>query len=234
MKKFFKSFNLFEIIFFAVSVSAILISFFACGNTEYLYFATSLIGACMLILMAKGNFVGQILGIVFAVLYAVISWSYKYYGEMATYLFMSLPSCAVALISWLKNPSSKGREEVKVNKISVKEYFFMAGLTAAVTTGFYFLLGALNTNNLIISTVSVLTSFAASYLQFRRCRFYALAYTANDIILITLWSLASVEQPDYIAMVVCFSVFLANDIYGFINWTRMLKRQSAAEPSEQL
>ncbi len=230
MKKFLKSFNLFEIILFTVSILAVIISFFACGNTEYLYLAASLIGAGMLIFIAKGNFIGQILGVAFAVLYAIISWSYKYYGEMATYLFMSLPSCAVTLIIWLKNPSAKGKEEVKVNKISFKEYIFMAGLTGLVTVAFYFVLKAFNTNNLIVSTVSVLTSFAAAYLQFRRSRFYALAYTANDIVLIILWSLASVENLEYIAMVVCFSVFFANDIYGFVNWTRMLKKQNVCEP----
>ena len=83
----------------------------------------------------------------------------------------------------------------------------------------------LNTNNLIISTISITTSFIASYLTMRRSRFYALAYAANDIVLIILWILASISSIEYISMVTCFIAFLANDIYGFINWTKLLNNQ---------
>ncbi len=227
MKKFFKSFTLFEIILFFASFAAIIISFFAFGNTEYFYLATSLVGLFSLTLIAKGSFIGQILTVLFGMLYATVSYFYRYYGEMATYLGMTAPIAIAAVVSWIRNPASAdNRGEVKVNKISLKEYICMTALAACVTAVFYFILKYFNTNNLVLSTVSVFSSFVASYLTLRRSRFYAFAYAANDIVLIALWVLASMESFNYLAMVMCFVVFLANDVYGFINWSRMQKRQN--------
>ena len=81
-------------------------------------------------------------------------------------------------------------------------------------------------------TVSVTMSFAAVYLTFRRSAYYALAYAANDIILIALWVLASKTDASYISVMICFVMFLANDLYGFVSWRRMEKRQKTASVQE--
>ena len=91
-----------------------------------------------------------------------------------------------------------------------------------------FILKYFNTANLIPSTFSVSTSFLAAYLTFRRSPYFALAYASNDVVLIVLWVLASLKDISYISVVICFIVFLVNDLYGFISWLRMMKRQEKA------
>ena len=98
-------------------------------------------------------------------------------------------------------------------------------LTFAVTTVFYYILEYFDTANILPSTISVTTSFLAAYLTFRRCPTFALAYAANDIVLIVLWVLASLSEIRYLSVVVCFVAFLFNDIYGYISWQRMQNRQ---------
>lgn len=83
-----------------------------------------------------------------------------------------------------------------------------------------------DTANIVPSTLSVTTSFLAVYLTFRRNPYFALAYAANDVVLIILWVLASITDFRYISVVVCFTTFLVNDIYGFISWQKMKIRQS--------
>lgn len=128
----------------------------------------------------------------------------------------------------LRRPFRGNRAQVQVNRISRREHVFMWLLTAAVTAGFYFILRALGTANLLPSTVSVTTSFLAVYLTFRRSPLYALGYAANDVVLIVLWLLAARADRGYLSVVVCFAAFLANDLYGFINWRRMEKMQTQA------
>ena len=147
---------------------------------------------------------------------------------MITYLGMTAPMALLALISWLRHPFQGNRAQVQVNKISRREHVFMWLLTAAVTAAFYFILKALGTANLLPSTVSVTTSFLAVYLTFRRSPLYALGYAANDVVLIVLWLLAARSDKGYLSVVVCFAAFLANDLYGFINWRRMEKKQASA------
>ena len=226
MKKIFNYFSVFERVLWSVSVLTIVISFFVFGEKDYFKLAASLIGATALVFNAKGNPIGQVLMIIFGVMYGIISYSFKYYGEMITYLGMSVPMAAFALVSWLKNPYNGNKAEVKVNKLKPVEYVFMFALTALVTFGFYFILDYFNTANIIPSTLSVATSFAAVYLTFRRSPFYAVAYALNDIVLIVLWVLATISDISYLSVVICFVVFLANDLYGFASWNKMSGRQN--------
>lgn len=216
-----------EIALWSISVFITVISFVAFDRENYLTLAASLIGVTSLIFNAKGNPFGQLLMIIFSILYGIISYSFAYYGEMITYLGMTGPMAAFALISWLKNPYKGKKSEVEVNHISNKETAFMLLLTAFVTVLFYFILRYFNTANLFFSTLSVTTSFIAVYLTFRRSAYFAVAYAANDIILIILWVMAAFTDISYISVIICFAVFLVNDIYGFINWKRISQRQKS-------
>ena len=222
-----KYFSKFETALFLSSVLLIVISFILFDRENYLTLIASLIGVTSLILAAKGNPISQALMIVFSLLYGIISYSFAYYGEMITYLGMTMPMAVFSLIAWLKNPYKGNKAQVAVSKVRGTELVFMAALTVAVTAVFYFILVYFNTANIIPSTVSVTTSFAAVYLTFRRSPFYALAYAANDIVLIVLWIMASLEDISYISVVICFAVFLVNDLYGLISWLKMQKQQKA-------
>lgn len=229
LKSIAKYFSVGEILLWSCSVLLIVVSFCVFDRRNYLTLASSLIGVTSLIFTAKGNPIGQILMIVFSLLYGYISFVFTYYGEMLTYLCMTMPMAIFALISWLKNPYKENKAEVKVNRLKKGEPVFMWIATAIITLIFYFILSAFHTKNIIPSTISVTTSFLAVYLTFRRNPFYAIGYAANDIVLIVLWILATIENTSYLSVVVCFVTFLANDIYGFISWQKMAKKQAENE-----
>lgn len=229
MAKYFKGFSRTEKLLWLFSELAIIVSFFIFDRENYLNLIATFLGVTALIYCAKGNPIGQMLMIIFGTVYAIISFGFGYYGEMITYAGMTVPMSIFSLISWLKNPYKESRAEVKVNKLSRKEFIFMLLLTALVTVIFYFILKVFGTANLLVSTVSVTTSFAAVYLTFRRSPFFALAYALNDLVLIVLWIFASFTDISYISVVICFSVFLMNDLYGFASWRKMEKRQSINE-----
>lgn len=214
-----------DILLWLFSVAAITVSFLIFGNGGYLTLAASLIGVTSLIFNAKGNPIGQALMIVFSLMYGYISYTFSYYGEMITYLGMTLPMAVAALVSWMKNPFDGNRAQVRVYKLNKKDIAVM-WIAAIITTAvFYFILKYFNTANLILSTVSVTTSFLAVYMTYKRSPAYAIGYAANDIVLIALWSLASKQDPSYISVVVCFVIFLVNDLYGFLCWKVMEKKQ---------
>lgn len=229
LKSLVKYFSVVEIVLWCVSVAMIVTSFCIFDRQNYLTLAASLIGVTSLVFNAKGNPIGQVLMIVFSLLYGYISFVFTYYGEMLTYVCMTMPMAVVALVSWLRNPYNGNKAEVKVNRLKKGESLIMWVVAAVVTLAFYFILDAFDTKNIVPSTISVTTSFLAVYLTFRRSPYYAIGYAANDIVLIVLWTLATLENLSYLSVVVCFVAFLANDIYGFISWQKMAKRQAANE-----
>ena len=122
MKKILSYFTKGEWALFASSVALIIISFAVFDRQNYLTLAASLVGAAALIFNAKGNPIGQALMIIFSVLYGVISYACAYYGEMITYLGMTMPMAIVSLIIWLKNPFKGKRSQVEINHIKGREW----------------------------------------------------------------------------------------------------------------
>lgn len=224
MKKYFTKA---ELTLWGSSVVLILLSFLIFDRANFMTLAASLIGVTSLIFNAKGNPVGQALMIIFSLLYGIISYRFSYYGEMVTYLGMTAPMALFALISWLRNPYKGNRAEVAVNRLGAVERFLMLILSGFVTVAFYFILDHFGTANMLPSTLSVTTTFIAVYLTFRRSPYFALAYATNDIVLIVLWILASTQDTSYLSVMICFVLFLVNDVYGFISWRKMERRQMA-------
>lgn len=221
----FSELDRFEWILWISSIITIAASFLIGGGGNYLTLIASLIGATALIFVAKGRVFGQVMTVVFAVFYAVISWHFRYYGEMITYLFMTSPMAIWAAVEWLKNPYEHGDGEVKVAHLTKGKVIVMFVSCAVVTFVFYLILRYLGTGSLFLSTVSIATSFLACALTLLRSPYYALGYSANDVVLILLWIIASARDITYLPMVICFVIFLVNDLYGFYNWRRMRARQ---------
>lgn len=215
-----------ERILWGTSTATIVIAFLLFDRTNLLALTASMIGVTSLIFNARGNPIGQLLMVAFSLLYGMISYTFQYYGEMITYLGMTAPMALIALVSWLRHPYKGNRSEVAVNRLHRQEVFGMLLLTAGVTALFYFILVYFRTANIVPSTLSVATSFIAVYLTFRRSPYFALAYAANDTVLIILWTLAARENITYISVLICFVMFLINDLYGFVSWRRMEKRQA--------
>lgn len=228
MKRIYDYFTPFERALWLSSAGLIILSAVLFLGGGALSVITSLIGVTSLIFAAKGNPISQALMIVFSLLYGWISWTFSYYGEMITYLGMTMPMAAWSLIAWLRHPFDGSRAQVAVNRLRAGEIVFLAVLTTAVTVGFYFILRAFHTANLLPSTLSVATSFAAAYLTARRSAWFALAYAMNDLVLMVLWLLASLTDTSYFTVLVCFAVFFVNDLYGFLSWLNMRKRQKIA------
>ncbi len=208
-----------------LSVTLILLAYALFDRGSPLTLAASLLGATSLIFNAVGNPIGQFLMVVFSLLYGLISWRVAYYGEMITYLGMTAPMALFALIAWLRHPFSGNRAQVEIARLKGWEWGLLPLLTLVVTWSFYYILAYFHTANLALSTLSVTTSFAAVYLTARRSPWYALCYAANDVVLIALWLLASLEDRSCLSVMICFFMFLLNDLYAFVRWRKMERAQ---------
>lgn len=209
-----------EWILWIASLLIVLVSNLFSSDFDLLTLVAALVGVTSLIFAAKGNVWAQILMIVFSILYGIISYRFRYWGEMITYLGMALPMAVWSTITWIRHPSGSDCSEVEIQVLHRTQLLCVGAVSVIVTFVFYLILAALDTPNIVFSTISVVTSFLAAALTMLRSSYYALGYAANDIVLIVLWTLASLENPAYIPVVVNFTIFFFNDMYGFISWKR--------------
>lgn len=224
MKNPFKSLNKFELCLWLSSMVVIAVSSLLGGKQGLIATIASLLGVTALIFIAKGMVTGQFFIIAFALLYGIVSFKAKYYGEAITYVGMSLPMAVVSTVSWLKHPH-KDSDRVEVANMTAKKLALIMVATVFVTTVFFFVLKALGNASIYISTLSIATSFIAASFTFLRSPYYAAAYAVNDVVLIVLWSIASFKEISNLSLVFCFIMFFINDLYGFYNWKKMQKEQ---------
>ena len=195
------------------------------SKSDILTTSCSIIDILAMLLIAKGKNIGQLLGILITVLYSIVSFKNGFYGEVIIYIFMMLPMYLIGIVSWIKH-KNKETNSVEINNIYKSEWIIVSIVSVIVFTGVYYLLKAFNTNELLVSTLSVLASLFGIYFQIRRSRYAFIFYIINDIILAILWGIPIINGdfsllPIFLDPVINF----LNDTYGFYNWTRLEKKQ---------
>ena len=108
----------FELSLWLCSSTVIILSFFLSAGSGIAETIASLIGVTALIFVAKGYVIGQVLCVIFALLYGIISFHFRYYGEMITANVYQIALLACAEDS---QESEYTKEYLKTNVIDVVE-----------------------------------------------------------------------------------------------------------------
>lgn len=224
IKNYFKDWNLFEKIFLIcgliLSVSTTIIFEGSIINT--LYTATYLITA---LLLAKGKVECYFIGFISVFFYGIVSYRQAYYGELLITIFLTFPIMFVGLIEWIKN-RNKEDNTVIINSLPKKEIIIVLALQLVLYWIYYFILNLFNTDLIVISALSVVTSVLASYFEARRSELNLMCYIANDLIIITLWLIPIIKgETALVSVLVGPVLLLINDIYGTYNWNKLKKKQ---------
>ena len=202
---------------------ALIIIMSVCFGASWISAITGLFGLSSVLFAAKGKVIGILFTWIMIVFYSILSYKNKYYGEVFINVFMLFPMTIVSLVAWIKN---LGKDHVvKVNSIKKTEIIIVFSVALLAFVAFYFILKALETSQLIFSTISIVTSVLATYFQSRRSKYGFLAFLVNDAVLCVLWLFATLEDIKNIAMLTAVALYVISDIYGFIRWGILQKRQ---------
>ena len=186
---------------------------------------TNILSVTSMLFITKGSFIGTILQILCAVMYAVVSFTSQYYGEVICSVALTIPLTIVSAITWIKN-RNKGTTVIKVNKITIREWLIMIATMIVAFIGVFFLLRAFNTANLVVSTISLTLGIYANYLLMRRCEYNFIIYCINNVVCITLWLLLVIKDVSYIPLVVNYCMLFIYNIIGLINWFKLKNKQT--------
>ena len=231
IKKYFEDWNKFELTFLICGLIASITSSIIFKGTiiDTLYTSLYLITA---LLMSKGKVECYFVGFISVFFYGIVSYNQGYYGELIITAFLTFPIMIIGIVSWLRH-QDKEEDTVIISSLSKKEIVIAFFSQLVLFWAYYFLLKAFNTDLLVISSISVLTSVLASYFEARRSELSLFCYIANDLVIITLWIIPIINgQTQLISVIVEPVLLLINDIYGSYNWKRLKKNQAEKGISE--
>ena len=162
--------------------------------------------------------ISGILCVVFAYTYFYVAWGSNFLGEMNTVLYVYLPSQFIGYFMWKANmQNSDGGESVIAKALTVKGWMTLIVVTTVGTLLFVQALQAAGGSSTGLDGLTTIITVAAQILMILRYREQWLLWIALNILSIFLWA----ETP---AMYLMYSAYLLNSLYGYYNWTKLVKR----------
>jgi nicotinamide mononucleotide transporter len=203
----------------------------------YLFFAwsdsllgliSSISGMLCVVLVAKGKIANYYFGIVQTLTYAYIAYGYGLYGEVMLNALFYFPVQFIGIYMWKKNITDQGvkGEDVKVRSLTKTGWVYTVLSILILTIGYGFFLKYLGGNLVWTDSATNVLSIAAQILMLKRYTEQWLLWISVNILSIFLWLGALISQGgNDISMLVMWSAFLVNSIYGYVNWRTLSIKQ---------
>ncbi|AKA47044.1 TPA: nicotinamide riboside transporter PnuC [Haemophilus influenzae] len=185
---------------------------------SWLAMISGISGILCVVLVSKGKISNYFFGLIFAYTYFYVAWGSNFLGEMNTVLYVYLPSQFIGYFMWKANmQNSDGGESVIAKALTVKGWMTLIVVTAVGTLLFVQALQAAGGSSTGLDGLTTIITVAAQILMILRYREQWLLWIGLNILSIFLWA----ETP---AIYLMYSAYLLNSLYGYYNWTKLVKR----------
>jgi len=178
-------------------------------------------GTICVVLVSKGKISNYFFGLIFAYTYFYVAWHQNYIGEMNSVLYIYLPAQFIGYFLWKANmqKDNAGSEEVVAKALDIKGWAILLVSLTVFTLLFIEALKAAGGSSTGLDGLTTIITVAAQLLMILRYREQWLLWIVLNVLSILLWA----EQP---AMYLMYSAYLLNSLYGYYNWTKLVKAES--------
>lgn len=204
----------------------------------YLFFAwsdslvgliSSISGMLCVVLVAKGKIANYYFGIVQTLTYAYIAYGYGLYGEVMLNALFYFPIQFIGIYLWKKNKTDQGvkGEDVKVKSLTITGWLYTVLSILILTIAYGFFLKYLGGKFVWNDAATNVLSITAQILMLKRFAEQWLLWISVNVLSISLWLSALISQGgNDFSMLVMWSAFLVNSIYGYVNWRKLFQKQN--------
>ncbi|MDO5147485.1 MAG: nicotinamide riboside transporter PnuC [Eubacteriales bacterium] len=222
VRKFFEDWTIFEKIWLLAASALIIILSLIWGDST-LAILSSLAGVISVVLCAKGKIENYAFGLFQAITYAYLCFKAQIYGEVM-YNILMVPMILIGIISWKKN-MEEDDSEVKARNLSAKGWVILIVGSVAAVVGYSLILKILGGNFAFVDSMSTTLSIIATILMLARYSEQWLMWIVVNVVSVVLWVMALINgDSGAVTLVVMWTAYVFNSIYGYINWRKMEKR----------
>ncbi|RNB78404.1 nicotinamide riboside transporter PnuC [Brevibacillus panacihumi] len=230
-----KDWTLFEKIWLVLFTIVNIYLFFAFEDS-LLGLISSLSGMLCVVLVAKGKISNYYFGIIQTGTYAYISFGYSLYGEAMLNGLFYFPAQFIGLYMWSRHrtQTSIQGEDVAVKRLTKKGWMILILIAVVGSILYAELLHVIGGQEVRLDSAAVVLSVLAQILMLKRYAEQWALWIAVNVLSISLWVVTLIKQGgNDMNMVVMWSAFLVNSIYGYYNWIKLSKVQKQEEVHSQ-
>lgn len=221
--KYFKDWDLYEKIWLLIS-TIIIITLSIYWKDSIIGVIASLTGVWCVILIAKGKISNYYFGILNVTTYAYVAFHQQYYGEVMLNLIYFLPMQFIGIYLWTKKRTSKTTDSVKVVYMNNKQRIIWTIITIFAIVLYGFVLKKLGGNLPFIDSSSTVMSIIAMILMVFVFVEQWILWILVDVVSIIMRVVVMLKGGNDIAILIMWTAFLINAIYGLYNWIKLEKQ----------
>lgn len=186
--------------------------------------AASITGVICVILCGMGKVSNYLFGTVNVVLYAIVAWKAKYYGDVMLNLLYYLPTNILGWVVWKKHLDEESNTVYK-RRMTIKQDFLLLLISVVGVWGYGYILRLLGGNLPFVDSMSTVLSVIAQILMIKRFMEQWVIWIVVDVVSVIMWVVALYTEGASIAVLLMWSVYLLNAIIMFIKWLKESKNQ---------
>lgn len=179
----------------------------------------SLTGVTCVILCGMGKVSNYFFGTINVLLYAIVAWNAKYYGDVMLNLFYYFPTNMIGWVAWIKH-MDKEKNEVYKKRMTWKQDMILAFISVVGVLGYSYVLKLLGGNLPMVDSMSTVFSVIAQILMIKRFMEQWIIWIIVDIVSVIMWIAAFFNGGESIAVLIMWSVFLINAVIMFVKWLK--------------
>ena len=189
----------------------------------------SLTGVTCVILCGMGKVSNYFFGTINVLLYAIVAWNAKYYGDVMLNLFYYFPTNIIGWVAWIKH-MDKEKNEVYKKRMTWKQDVILAFISVVGVLGYSYVLKLLGGNLPMVDSMSTVFSVIAQILMIKRFMEQWIIWIIVDIVSVIMWIAVFFNGGESIAVLIMWSVFLVNAVIMFVKW---LKESKTVVPDQE-
>ena len=210
---------------------AIQLAIFAIQPDGWIASIAAITGILCVVFVGKGKISNYLFGLISVSLYAYTSYTYQLYGEMQLNLFVYVPVQFIGFYLWRKHMTSEntvndaGVEEVIAKALNAKQWGIVLAIVAIGTYAYSLWLTRLESALPQLDGATVVISLVAQVLMMLRYREQWALWIIVNVLTIALWAAMYFKTGDTsLPLLVMYMMYLCNSIYGYYNWTQLVKK----------
>lgn len=222
LKNFWNGYNTFEKLFL-LGMVIMQIVVFVITPDSWLNIVAGLAGVISVVMCAKGRTMFYFIGFIQTVTYLVLAWENRFYGEVLENMFYFV-TMIWGIFVWKQNETSNedGTEDVLAKKFTVAQWVLSVLGTVVATIAMGYWLSSIGSAQAYTDAATNVMAIFAQLLMVRRYREQWIWWFVIDVFCIKMWFVAGNWS-----MVAMYIAWTANCIYGWYNWSKLNKKQTA-------
>ena len=176
-------------------------------------------GVACVVCTGKGKLSAYIFGTVNVVLYAIISYHARYYGEVMLNALYYFPMEFYGFYVWHKHMNIE-THEVEKKRMNAGGRIKLVLVTAAGTVAYGLVLKALGGALPFVDALSTMASVVAMVISVKMYMEQWVIWIVVDIVTVIMWAVAFAGGNESIATLLMWIVYLGNAVIMYFKWNK--------------